>query len=72
MVKDRKAWRAAVHGSQRAGHDLVTEQTAKCFWNHKTLQIAKVIPSKKKKAGDTTISDFKGIVIKTVCFYGMA
>ena len=21
MVKDREAWRAAVHGSQRAGHD---------------------------------------------------
>ena len=26
LVKDRKAWRAAVHGSQRAGHDLATEQ----------------------------------------------
>ena len=25
-VKDREAWRAAVHGSQRAGHDLATEQ----------------------------------------------
>ena len=25
-VKDREAWRAAVHGSQRVGHDLVTEQ----------------------------------------------
>ena len=26
MVKDREACRAAVHGSQRVGHDLVTEQ----------------------------------------------
>ena len=24
-VEDRGAWHAAVHGSQRAGHDLVTE-----------------------------------------------
>ena len=26
MVKDRDAWHAAVHGSQRVGHGLVTEQ----------------------------------------------
>ena len=26
IVKDREAWRAAVHGSQRVGHDLATEQ----------------------------------------------
>ena len=26
MVKDRKAWHATVNGSQRAGHDLATEQ----------------------------------------------
>ena len=26
IVKDRKAWHAAVHGSQRAGHNLATEQ----------------------------------------------
>ena len=26
LVKDRKAWCAAVYGSQRAGHDLATEQ----------------------------------------------
>ena len=26
MVKDREAWRAAVHGVQRAGHDWATEQ----------------------------------------------
>ena len=25
-VKDREAWRAAVHGLQRVGHNLVTEQ----------------------------------------------
>ena len=25
VVMDREAWRAAVHGSQRAGHDWVTE-----------------------------------------------
>ena len=26
MVKDKEAWHAAVHRSQRLGHDLVTEQ----------------------------------------------
>ena len=26
MVKDKEAWCAAVHGLQRAGHNLVTEQ----------------------------------------------
>ena len=26
IVKDRGTWRAAVHGVQRVGHDLVTEQ----------------------------------------------
>ena len=25
MVKDRKAWHAAVHGLQRVGHNLATE-----------------------------------------------
>ena len=25
-VKDREAWHAAVHGSQRVGHNLATEQ----------------------------------------------
>ena len=25
-VKDREAWRVAVHGSQRVGHDSATEQ----------------------------------------------
>ena len=26
MVKDKEAWCAAVHGSQRVGHDLATKQ----------------------------------------------
>ena len=26
LVKDKEAWRAAVHGSQRVGHDLATKQ----------------------------------------------
>ena len=26
IVKDREAWCAAVHGAQRLGHDLATEQ----------------------------------------------
>ena len=25
IAKDREAWRAIVHGSQRVGHDLATE-----------------------------------------------
>ena len=28
-VKDREAWRAAVHGSQRVGRDLATDQQQK-------------------------------------------
>ena len=30
IVKDREAWYAAVHGSWRVGHDLVTEQQQSC------------------------------------------
>ena len=26
IVKDREAWHAAVHGSQRVGYDLVTKE----------------------------------------------
>ena len=26
MVKDREAWRAAVHGTQRVGHNWASEQ----------------------------------------------
>ena len=26
MVKDREAWHAAVHGVQRVGHDIATQQ----------------------------------------------
>ena len=26
IVKDKEPWHAAVHGSQRVGHNLVTEQ----------------------------------------------
>ena len=35
-VKDREAWRAAVRGSQRVGHSLVTEQQqnpSQCYSN---------------------------------------
>ena len=31
MVKDRKAWRAAVHGVTESGHDLATEHTHTTF-----------------------------------------
>ena len=32
MVRDREAWRAAVHGSERVGHNCVTEQQSlDCF-----------------------------------------
>ena len=27
MVKDREAWRAAVHGAKKVGHNLATEHT---------------------------------------------
>ena len=31
MMKDREAWRAAVHGLQRVGHDLAAELNV--YWN---------------------------------------
>ena len=44
MVKEREAWRAEVHGLQRAGHDGVTEQqltvskSSSCDPYHLTLR----------------------------------
>ena len=35
MVRDREAWHAAVHGPQRFGHDLVTEQQQQ--WSSRVL-----------------------------------
>lgn len=32
LVKDREAWRTAVHGSQWVRHDLVTEQVMADMW----------------------------------------
>ena len=34
IVKDREAWHATVHGLQRGGHDLATEQQqqSNCLW----------------------------------------
>ena len=32
MVKDREAWHAAVHGLQRTGQDLATEQQQWLSW----------------------------------------
>ena len=40
IVKDREAWHATVHGVQRAGHNLATEQqytdpvNVKSYWFH--------------------------------------
>ena len=30
IVKDRGAWHGAVHGVERIGHDLATEQQQQC------------------------------------------
>ena len=44
MLKDREAWRAEVHGLQRAGHDGVTEQqltvskSSSCYPYHLPLR----------------------------------
>ena len=32
IVKDREAWHAAVHGSQKVAHDLGTEEQDKENW----------------------------------------
>ena len=34
LVKDREAWRAAVHRVTKSGHDLVTEQKNDSNVNH--------------------------------------
>ena len=38
MVMDREAWCAAVHGLQRVGHDLVTEQQSSSSKKHEKYQ----------------------------------
>jgi len=35
MVKDREAWRAAVRGVARVGHDLATEQQQQSHYGKK-------------------------------------
>ena len=32
IVKDEEAWHAAFHGSQRVGHNLVTEEQLACVF----------------------------------------
>ena len=45
LVMDREAWRAAVHGSQRVGHDWETELNfvAKLFSSVQSLSCAKLL-----------------------------
>ena len=38
MVRNREAWCAAVHGLQRVGHDLVTEQQSSSSKKHEKYQ----------------------------------
>ena len=38
LVKDREAWRAAAHGAQRVGHDLVTQQQCECKNNRAVVR----------------------------------
>ena len=39
MVRDREAWLAAVHGSQRVGHDWVTEQKQQSLYTSNFVDI---------------------------------
>ena len=53
IVKDREAWHAAVHGSQRVGHNRAIEQLRKVRGREiKNLQ--KVITAKKWQSMDPT------------------
>ena len=42
MVKDREAWRAAVHGVEKSGHDRVTEQQRGVSDKHYPFLFAKI------------------------------
>ena len=39
IVKDREAWNATVHGSQRVRHDLATEQQQGTATIHHVMEI---------------------------------
>ena len=47
--KGREAWHAAVHGSQRVRHNLVTEQQQTVFGGSQVVQVVKNLPA---NAGD--------------------
>ena len=47
--KGREAWHAAVHGSQRVRHNLVTEQQQMVFGGSQVVQVVKNLPA---NAGD--------------------
>ena len=44
LVMDREAWRAAVHGSQRVGHDWVTELNSKTQQDQIMNTVVNVLP----------------------------
>ena len=46
IVEDSRAWCDAVHGMQRFGHDLVTEQQEMLVWN----ELQNIALDKKKAA----------------------
>ena len=58
LVMDREAWRAAVHGSQRVGHDWATELNWKgtvCYSNNRwDLWVTKIIDEETVE----TVADF--------------
>ena len=44
LVMDREAWRAAVHGSQRVGHDWLTELNSKTQQDQIMNTVVNVLP----------------------------
>ena len=53
IAKDREAWHAAVHGSQRVGHNRAIEQLRK-LRGREVKNLQKVITAKKWQSMDPT------------------
>ena len=69
-VKDRKAWRATVHGSQRVGHDLAAEQQQGGDRGHQVCRWGQNLMGAKSEGWRKPSRWHDGVLLpgKLVCF----